>query len=172
VVHIEGRAPNPTSFQSGSPHPGANSFNDQAFFQLSDSRDDDHDRAAESAIRINRLPLRMELDPKLVKLVEHLEEMFGAAGEAVTRPDQHCVELLAMSVLQQLIKGRASDLRPAHAMVNVLMNNLVAALLGELAQLDSLRLWILVKCRNSLVQNCAFHGSPLWGGWFKIGLSR
>jgi hypothetical protein len=43
------------------------------------------------------------------------------------------------------------DLRSTDTMINVFMDNLVAAVLGKLAQLDSLRLGILVNGRNSQV---------------------
>jgi hypothetical protein len=49
----------------------------------------------------------------------------------MTRPER--VEFVAIGVLQQLIKGGPSDLGAADTMINIFMDNLVAALAGELA---------------------------------------
>jgi hypothetical protein len=86
----------------------------------------------------------MKLDAQAPEFVQDLKEMFCVARKTVARPDQHCVELMAIGILQQLVKGWASDFGAADAMVNIFMDNLVAALLSELAQLDSLRFWVLV----------------------------
>jgi hypothetical protein len=64
-----------------------------------------------------------------------------------------------MSVLKQLIKCRSPDLRAAHAMIDIFVDNLVAMLMRELAQLDPLAFWILVEGRDAEVQGCAFHAT-------------
>jgi hypothetical protein len=108
----------------------------------------------------------MELDPKSIQLVEHLKEMSGTACESITRPNQHGIETASMRIFEQSVKSRASNLRAAHAMINIFMDNLKAALLGELAQLDGLCLRVLINGWNSHVQGSALHVVAFWGGGF------
>jgi hypothetical protein len=113
----------------------------------------------ERADRIDRFTLGEKLDPQFAKLVEHLEEVLRAASEAIARPNQHGIKFAAMSVLKQLIKCGSPDLRAAHAMIDLFVDNLVAMLMRELAQPDPLAFWILVEGRDAEVQGCAFHAT-------------
>jgi hypothetical protein len=133
VVHIEGRAPDAPALKFCSPHSSPDPFHDQGFFQFSDGTDNHDYCPAERTLGVNGLALRMELDPKFIQLVEHLKEMSGTACESITRPNQHGVEVASMRILEQSVKSRSSDLRAADAMINIFMDNLVAAPAGELA---------------------------------------
>jgi hypothetical protein len=44
-------------------------------------------------------------------------------------------------------------------MIDIFVDNLVAMLMRELAQLDPLAFWILVEGRDAEVQGCAFHAT-------------
>ena len=94
----------------------------------------------------------MELDPKFVQLIEHLQKMFGAARQPITRPNQHRVETMAMGIFEELVKGWPPNLGATDAVIHVLFNDVVAALPRELAQFEALRFGVLIERRNANVQ--------------------
>jgi hypothetical protein len=68
-----------TTVELGSAHACANAFHDQGAFELSHSRDDHNNGAAQRAIRVDRFALGKKLDAKVVQLVEHLKEVLSGS---------------------------------------------------------------------------------------------
>jgi hypothetical protein len=78
------------------------------------------------------------------------------AGEAIERPDQQDVELVAPGVEQELIETRTLCLCPAD-LVGIFVDDLEATLRGEAAQIMQLGFRVLIECRNAHVQGRPLH---------------
>jgi hypothetical protein len=145
TVHVERSAAYATALKLRAAHTGTHSLYDEASLQFGNGGYDDDDGATQRAIGVDGFALGQELNAKLIKLVEDLEEMFGRSGQAIGRPDQNGVELTAIGILQELVQRRTSHFRPADAMINVFMDDLIASLARELAQFNSLGFRILIN---------------------------
>jgi hypothetical protein len=144
------------TFEAGAPHAGADPLDDQVAFELGDGPDDDYDRPAQWAVRVDLFAEADELDAEPVQLVEHFEEMLHRAGDPVRGPDQDHAETAAASVAHQLVK--AGTARPgAGDAVGVLLDDFEAALGGHLAQVVQLCLGVLIDARDPHVQSGTFH---------------
>jgi hypothetical protein len=103
TIDIERGSAYAAAIKLGSAHARSDTFDDQRPFKLCHRRDDDHNGATERAVRVDRFALGQELDAEVVQFVEHLQEVLGAPGQAVTRPDQDDVETMSVCVLQQAV---------------------------------------------------------------------
>jgi hypothetical protein len=132
MVDVERCPADSAALKFCSPHASADALYNERALKFRNCRDDDNDRSAQWTLGIDRFALGQELYPKFAQIIEYLKEMLGTAREAVRRPDQHRVELVTMGVLQQLIKGRTAHFRPADAVINVFMDDLIAVSLRSL----------------------------------------
>src|SRR5260370_42597299 len=92
----------------------------------------------------------------MIKRIEHFQEVPHAASEAVSGPDQHCVELPAVGRGEHLIESRTLGLGAADS-VTVFVDDFKATLFRKPAQVKSLGLRILIEGRDSGVQNRSLH---------------
>jgi hypothetical protein len=132
TIDIERGSADAAAIKLGSAHARADTFDDQRPLQFGHRRDNDYDRATQGAIRVDRFALRQELDAEVVQFVEDLEEVLGASGQAVARPDQDNVEAMAVGVLQQAVQRRTPGFGTGDPMVGVLINDLESALTRKL----------------------------------------
>ena len=93
------------TFQACAAHAGADPFDDQSTFELSDRGDDHDDGSSERTAGIDVFPEAEELDFDSVQLVEDLEEVPGRAGEAIARPDHNDIEPAASGIGHHLIEA-------------------------------------------------------------------
>jgi len=157
MVDIERRAPNTTALKLCSAHTCTNPFYNERPFQLGDSGNDDDNRSAQRSFCIDSLALRDELNAKLIEFVEYLQKVFRASGESITGPDYDHIESASVRVFEQLVQGRTTDFRATDAMINVFLDDLIAALFGKLPEFDALGLRALIEGRNSHIQGGALH---------------
>lgn len=146
----------PPAFQSGAPHTGTDTLDDQVALELGDGTDDDHDRSAEWTAGVNVLSEADELDAEMVQLVEYFEIVTDRTGDAIAGPDHDDIELAAAGVGQQLIESWTPGLRAAD-FVRVFVDDLEAALLGELAQVIELGFGMLIDGTDSEVKRRSLH---------------
>jgi len=147
AVKIECRASDVAALKTGTPHAGADPFDDQVAFELRDRADDDDDGAAQRAAGVDALPEADELDVEPVELVEHFEEVPGRAGDAIRGPDQDHIEAAAAGIPHQAIQTGPARLH-AGDLVSHLRDDLIAALRGHLAEVMELGLGVLVDGRD------------------------
>jgi hypothetical protein len=136
VVELERMAADGTAFETGAPHAGAHPLDDQVAFEFRDGSDDNHDGPAQRASGIDLLAEANELDVEPVEFVEDLEEVLHRPGDPVRGPDQQNFEAVAAGVAHQGIETRPAGPGAADR-VGVLLDDLVAALLGHLAEVKS-----------------------------------
>ena len=74
----------------------------------------------------------------------------------IAGPDQHHIEAAAAGIDHQLIEPRPAG-PGAGDLVGVLVHDLVAALLGQLAQIVQLAFRVLVQSRHPQIQRGALH---------------
>jgi hypothetical protein len=145
AVDVERGSADATAIELGSAHACANAFHDQGAFELSHGRDDHHEGTSQRTVCIDCFTLRKKLDAEVVQLVEDLQEMLGAMGEAIAGPDQHDVKAMAVGVAQQSVQRRSPGFCARDSVVGELVNDLESALAGELAELVQLHLRMLVQ---------------------------
>lgn len=75
TIDVERRPSDPPAFESGAPHAGAHSFDDQVPFKLGNGADDHHDCSTERSTCVQRLTEANELDLQVIQLIEHIEEV-------------------------------------------------------------------------------------------------
>lgn len=75
----------------------------------------------------------------MIELVQDFEEVADGAGQAIEGPDHNNLELTMPGISHQLIEPGALCLGAAD-LVGVFLNDLVTALLGQLAQVVELGL--------------------------------
>ena len=132
------------AFEPGPPHAGAHPLDDQVAFEFGDSADDDHNGPAQRAAGVELFSEADVLDVEPVELVQHLEEVLHRPGDPVGGPDQHDVELAAAGIAHHGIESWPAGLRAADR-VGILLDDLIAALLGHLVQVVELRFGVLVE---------------------------
>jgi hypothetical protein len=145
MIDIKWCTPNTAALQLCSPHASPDAFDNERTLQFGYCGDDDHYRPTKSTVSVNGLALGEELDPEFIEFIEYLQEMFRAPGQSIARPDQHRIEAAALRILQQVIQGWTSHLRPTDPMINVLLNNFIAALPRKLTEFGTLCLRVLVN---------------------------
>ncbi len=156
AVEVERLASDVPAFELGAAHAGAHPLDDQVALQFGDRADDHHDGAAQRAARVDLLAEADELDVEPVQLVEHFEEVLHGPGDPVRSPDQHDVEAAAAGIVHQLIQTGPAGLGAADP-IGVLLDDLIAALGGHLAQVVELGLGMLIDGRDPHVKGGAFH---------------
>ena len=101
-----------------------------------------------------------ELDLYMIEFVQDLEEVADGAGQAVESPDHDNLEPAMPGIGHQLVEAGALRLGAAD-LVGVLLDDLVTALLGQLAQVVKLRLRVLIEGGDAEVQGRALHLAAL-----------
>jgi len=86
------------AFETGAPHAGADSFDDQRAFEFGDRSDNHDDGAAQRAARVDLLTEADELDVEPVELVQHFEEGPRRAGDAIGCPYEDHIEVPPASI--------------------------------------------------------------------------
>jgi len=132
MVDVERCPADSAALKFCSPHTSADALYNERALKFRNCRDDDNDRSAQWTLGIDRFALGQELYPKFAQIIEYLKEMLGTTREAIRRPDQHRIELVTIGVLQQLIERWTSHLRPADAMIDVFMDDLIATVWRQL----------------------------------------
>ena len=98
-----------------------------------------------------RVPDGDEADAEVLQLVEHLQEVLPAAAEPVEFPHHDEVEVPATSGIHQAVECGSRCRRPAHAVIDVLGDDVPPALTGDLAEFMELKLtswpWPVVETR-------------------------
>ena len=158
AVECERRATDVPAFQAGAPHAGADPLDDQVPFEFGDGANDDDDGAAQRPGGIDLLTEADELNPQVIQLVEHLEEVPSAPGEAIAGPDQQDVESTAASIPHHFIQPGPARLGAGYP-VGILGDDLEAALCGHLAKVEELCFRVLVQAADSQIKTGAHHGS-------------
>jgi hypothetical protein len=150
-VDIERGSAYAAAIKLGPAHARADTFNNEGPFELCHRRDDDDNGTSKGAVGVDGFTLGEKLDTEVVQLVEDLQEMLGAAGQAITGPDQNNIEATTVCVAQQSVQRRTSGLGAGDSVVGVLVDNLKPALTRKLAELVQLRFWVLVERRDSYI---------------------
>jgi hypothetical protein len=135
AVENERRASDVLTFQTGAPHAGTHSLDDQTAFQFSDATDDDHDGAAQRSAGVDLLPEGDELDVQPVEFVQHFQEVTSRASDAITRPDQNHIEAAAASIGHHLIESWPSSLHATDS-IGKLGDDLETALGSQLTKIE------------------------------------
>src|ERR1035437_4770183 len=131
------------AFELGPPHAGAHPFDDQAALQLGDGADDDDYRPAQRAGGVDLFAEADELSVQVAKLVQDLEEVLSGPGDPVTSPDQDDVEAAAAGIPHHGIQAGPARLRAGDPVCE-LLDDLISALLGHLAEIEELGFRMLV----------------------------
>ena len=87
------------TFETGTPHAGAHTLDDQAAFKLSDGADDDDDGPAQRATSVDIFSERDVLDPYSIHLIQNIEEVLHRPGDPVRCPDEHNIESAAAGIV-------------------------------------------------------------------------
>src|ERR1035437_779694 len=148
TIEYQSFPPDMSAFELGAPHPGAHPLDDKAALQLRDCTDDNYDRPAQGTAGVDRFAEANELYGEPVQFVEHLEEVPHGPGDPVRSPDQDDVELAAAGIPHHGIESRPASLRSGDH-VGKLLDDLIAALLGHLAQVIELGFRVLVEGGDS-----------------------
>ena len=143
AVEVQRLTPDVPTFEAGSAHAGADSLDDQVALQFRDRSDDHHDSPAQRTAGVDLFAERDELDAEVVELIEDLEEVAGGAGDSIEGPDHEHIEAAMAGVAHQLVKTGAARLRAGDA-VAVFLDDLEAALGGELVKIQGLSLRVLI----------------------------
>src|SRR6478609_10908625 len=143
VVQHQWSSSDALAFETCAPHAGAHPFNDQAAFEFGDSADDDDDGAAQRAAGVDIFPEADELHFQAIQIVEHFKEVPGRASDAIAGPDQDRIEATAAGIRHHLIESRPLGLRTGD-LVCELGDDLITTLSGHLAQVEKLRLGVLI----------------------------
>ena len=144
------------AFELGAPHAGADPLDDQVALELGDRADDDDDGAAQRAAGVDLLAEADELDVEPVQLIEHIEEVLHRPGDPIGGPDQDDVELAAAGIAHHVIETRPLGFGSADP-VGVLLDDLIAALLGHLAKVVELGLGVLIEGGDPHIEGGALH---------------
>ena len=161
-VQHQGSSADSLAVQTGTPHAGADSFDDERPFQLGDSADDHDDGAAQRSAGVDLFPEADELDSDSVELVEHIQEVLHRPGDSVASPDQDNIEPAAAGIGHHLIEPGPLGLRAAE-LVRVLGDDLVPPLSGHLSQVEKLCLRMLIDRRDAHVERGALHARLPFG---------
>jgi len=156
AIDIERMPADLAAFKPGPAHAGPDPFDDQVPLQLGDGADDHDDGAAERPAGVDVLAERDELDVEMVELIEDFDQVLHRPGQAVERPDQDNIEAAAAGVAEHLIEARAPSLGAADP-VDVLLDDLQAALSGQGSEVVELGLGMLIDGRDPHVQSRSFH---------------
>ena len=156
AVKLERLASDVPAFEPGAAHSSADPLDDQAALQFSNRSDDDDDSAAQWPAGVDLFTKKDVLDVQPVQLIEHIEEVFHRPGDPIRSPGQNDIETAAASVAHHLIQTRPPDFGPADP-VHVLVNYLIAALLGHLSQIVKLALGALIESTDSQIKDGALH---------------
>ena len=132
------------AFKLGPPHAGSHSLDNETAFEFGDRPDDDHNRPAQWAAGVELFSEADVFDVEPVQLVQHLEEVPHRPGDPVGGPDQHDVELAAAGIAHHGIESWPAGLRSTDR-VGILLDDLIAALLGHLVEVVELRFGVLVE---------------------------
>jgi hypothetical protein len=103
TVDVEWGSADAAAIKFGATHACTNALDDQGALQFGDRRDDDHDRATQRTVCVDRFALGKELNAEVVQFVEDLQEVLGGPGQAVARPDEDDIEAMPMGVLQEFV---------------------------------------------------------------------
>jgi hypothetical protein len=147
TIKVEGLASDVLTLELSPPHSGPHPLDDEAALQLSDDPDDHDDRPAQWAAGVDLLAEADELYIQAVQLVQHFEEVLRGPGDPVASPHQDDVEAAAAGITHHGIESRPAGLRPGDP-VGVLMDDLISALTGHLAEIEELGFGMLVKGRD------------------------
>jgi hypothetical protein len=161
VVQHQWSSADSLAVESGAPHAGADSFDDQAAFEFGDGADDNHDGAAQGAAGVDIFPEADVLDPDSIQLVQDIKEMLHRPGDPIRCPDQEHIEAAAASVGHHLIEAGPFGFRTADS-VSVLGDDLEAALAGHLPKVIQLCLWMLIDGGDTQVEPGALHARLLF----------
>ena len=144
------------AFEFGAPHPGPYPLDDQVALELGDGPDDDHDSSAERSAGVDLFAEADELDVEPVQLIEHLQEVLDRPGDTIRSPYQDDVEASPAGIPHQGIESRTLGFGPTDP-VGILLNDLIATLLGHLVQVVELGLGVLVEGGDSHIEGGALH---------------
>jgi hypothetical protein len=144
AVEVEWLASDVLALEFGPPHPGADPLDDEAPLQLGNDPDDDDDRPAQGAAGVDLLAERDELDVEVDQLIQNLEEVLDRPGDPVGSSDQDDVEPAAAGIPQQSIETRPARFRAGDP-VRELLDDLISALLGHLAEIEELGFRMLIE---------------------------
>ena len=151
------------SFELCSAHAGTHTFDNQIAFQLGNRTYDDEDGTAQRSGSIQVFPERDKLDVQMVEFVDGLEEVPDRAGQPITGPDQHDVELATAGIQSSSCPvALAGENRGAGDAISVALHNLQATLLGHEFEITQLRLRVLVDAGNSHIKRRAPHDCALF----------
>jgi hypothetical protein len=132
----------------GPPHARPDPLDDETPLKLGDDPDDHDDRPAQRAAGVDLLAERDELDVQPVQFVQDFEEVFSGPGDPVASPDQDDVEPAAAGIPHQAIETGPARFRAGDP-VRELVYDLIAALLGHLAEIEELGFWMLIEGGDS-----------------------
>ena len=151
-IYIQWPAADVLAFEPGAAHAGPDALDDEVALELGDGADDDHNRAAQRAARVEVLTEADELDLEVVELVQHLEEVAHGPGDPVRGPDQHDLEAAAASITKKFIETWPTCLRPRDP-VGVFVDDLKSTLLSHGTEIVKLGLRVLIHCGDAHVNS-------------------
>ena len=125
------------ALQFGAAHPVPHPLDDQVALEFGDGSDDDDYRPAQRPAGVDLLAEADELDVQTVQLIEHFEEVLHRPGDSIRSPDQDDVELTPAGIAHHGIESRTLGFGSADP-VGILLDDLIAALLGHLTQVIEL----------------------------------
>ena len=148
TVEIERLASDMLAFELGPPHAGPDPFDDEAPLQLGDHPDDYDDRPAQRTAGVDLFTEADELYVQSVQLIQDFEEVLSGPGDPVASPDQDDVEPASACIPHQAIETGPARFRTGDT-VRELVYDLIAALLGHLAEIKELGFWVLIEGGDS-----------------------
>ena len=140
-----GRTAQPHALGAGAGETGMDALLDDGALEFGEHAEHLEQSAAARRRRIDTLHMQVEIDAVAVDFAEEQHKVLKRAPEPVDRPGQKHIELAARGVLEQPIELRAlvEAFGAAHAVVDILIDDLPALACSDLAQRTDLVLGCL-----------------------------
>src|SRR6266568_6262723 len=137
---------------------------DHASLELRKSAGDLKYELAHRRGRINSLLIEIQIDPTSLQGLDGAKQIDERPAQPVYRPCHHNIEAALAGILEHLVKTGTpiATLTARNARVAVLLDNLPAATLSNLAQLPHLIFHRLLVGRDSYVNRCPFCHDALY----------
>lgn len=145
TVDVEWCATDASAFKLRPAHASADTLDNEGAFEFGDCTDDDDNCSAQRSIGIDGFPLGYKSNTQSVQFIEDVKKMLSASRETITGPNEHDIEWTSMCLVQQFVESRSPRLGSTDTVIDVLADDLVAALRRKLAKFDPLGLWVLIN---------------------------
>src|ERR1700677_382158 len=156
-IDIQPRTTDLASFKPSPSHARFYPLHHERSLKLRYRRDDGHEQTSHRIPGRHAFSAAAELDAHTVQLVDDLQEIPCASRNAVERRYQHYGELLSPGVSHERIEPRTPCLLSTNTTIFVLVDNLVALLRCQLAEIVELTFDVLVGRAHSDIERNFFH---------------